>query len=214
MGLLDMDMEKCKLCGSCAQPLPLKKKYHICLHCQLIWLDNSHLLSPQAERERYRKHNNDLNNPGYTQMFRDFLDLVEPHSQGMRALDFGSGPSPVLAEILGQRGWNTEIYDPYFAPDFSFAGKEFDLITCTEVVEHIADPWPVWQLLTKCLAARGILAVMTRLHSGPDQFRDWWYIRDTTHVCFYSRVTMEWLAVALGLKIIYCRDNIIVFSLN
>lgn len=200
-------MKACKLCKSQTQPLSLKKLYHWCGFCGFIWLDSEYYLEPDAERERYLEHNNVPENQGYVQMFGDFLAKVEPWSRKGRALDFGCGPGPVLADILKKRGWDTDIYDPFFAPESVFLDKKFQLITCTEVMEHIAEPLPVWKLLADALADGGVLAVMTHLHPGPDSLKDWWYIRDATHVSFYSRATMTWLARTLGLKEVYCDER-------
>jgi hypothetical protein len=155
---------------------------------------------------RYLEHNNDPTNPGYVKMFEDFLDVTLPWCQGHRALDFGSGPGPVLAGILRDKGWEVDLYDPYFAPDRAFVQHRYNLITCTEVMEHVKDPLATWQLLAGCLERDGVLAVMTHFHSGTKSFKDWWYIRDATHVCFYNRSTMEWLAQEFGLSLVYCDD--------
>ena len=35
---------------------------------------------------------------------------------------------------------------------------------------------------------------MTRLVPDHEPFAQWYYKRDPTHVCFFSRTTFEWLA--------------------
>ena len=60
---------------------------------------------------------------------------------GKDLLDFGSGPSPVLGEILKEKyEFNVDIYDYYFKPEKNYIGKKYDVITCTEVIEHIVNP--------------------------------------------------------------------------
>ena len=199
-------MTKCKLCGSPSQQLKHKKLYHVCGNCELIWLDERDVLAPGPEKERYLEHNNDPDNQGYRKMFMDFLDMVESRCKGQRALDFGSGPGPVLAGILRDRGWDVDIYDPYFAPDEAFKQCKYNLVTCTEVMEHVSDPLITWRSLVERLDTGGVLAVMTHFHPGVQKFKDWWYIRDATHVGFYNRITMEWLAQELGLKMLFCDD--------
>jgi len=199
-------MIKCKLCGGASQPLQYKELYHICGTCQLIWLDDSHVLPPGLEKGRYLEHNNDQDSTGYVKMFEDFLSQVEPWSRGESALDFGSGPGPVLADIMRKRGWRVDIYDPYFAPGQDCLKQEYNLITCTEVIEHVRHPLKVWQQLRNCLTPDGTLAVMTLFHPGLEGFEKWWYRRDSTHICFYNRVTMEWIAENLGLSLSSCDD--------
>lgn len=197
---------RCKLCTNDGQPLYLNKLYYYCNRCQLIWLDEGDIVSRQDEEQRYLEHNNDLNDAGYVNMFNKFLAEIKPWCIGQRALDFGSGPGPALAHILTKQGWSVDIYDPYFAPDRDFLTKKYDLITCTEVLEHVQHPFAVWKQLTDCLGSRGTLAVMTHFHFGPVEFKDWWYRRDKTHICFYNRFTMEWIAEKLGLALVYCDD--------
>ena len=108
-------------------------------------------------------------------------------------MDFGCGPGPVLKVLLNRLGIDVDIYDPYFYPDKVFEGKQYDLITCTEVFEHLKNPLEIITLLESLLKENGILAVMTLFHTTSDNFCKWWYRRDPTHICFYSPKTFKWL---------------------
>ena len=64
-----------------------------------------------------------------------------------------------------------------------------------------------FKLFTTLLKPQGILAVMTLFHQNDQEhFQDWFYIRDPSHISFFTRNTMEYIAKEVGLKIIYC-DN-------
>ena len=146
-----------------------------------------------VEKRLYCNHNNSFANEGYVRMFRKFIDdFIEPYSGEMKtALDFGSGPGPVLATLLREHGMDVDIYDVYFSPEKSYENKTYDLITCTEVLEHLKDPLPTLRLLVDHLNSQGILAVTTMFHPGVgEEFQNWWYRRDRTHICFYTNRTL------------------------
>ncbi|MCF7941670.1 MAG: class I SAM-dependent methyltransferase [Spirochaetia bacterium] len=181
--------------------------YHRCPACRFIAKDPQHLLSPEAELRLYDYHNNSIDDPRYVAYFYRFLeDAVFGYAgSGRRGLDFGSGPSPVLAQILERyHGYEMDIYDLYYAPERIYRGKRYDLLTCTEVLEHLQDPLPYFRLFRQLLGEQGILSVMTLFH--PDdrkQFFDWHYIRDATHISFYTLETLHCIAEQTGLQILH-----------
>ena len=109
------------------------------------------------------------------------------------ALDFGCGPEPVLKVLLNRLGLEVDIFDLYFFPQEVFINKKYDLITCTEVFEHLKNPLDTLVLLESLLNENGILAVKTLFHTTCNDFRNWWYRRDSTHICFYSQHTFKWI---------------------
>lgn len=152
-----------------------------------------------TQRRIYDLHQNDDGDVRY----RGFLDrlaapLVERLSPGMRGLDYGCGPGPVLARMLVERGFAMNVYDPLYADDRSALAQRYDFITCSEVAEHFHQPGNDFTRLASLLEARGWLAVMTELLTPDRDFALWHYPRDPTHVCFYSARTFEWLAAHHG----------------
>lgn len=197
---------RCPLCREtrsrslAARPHP-GGSYRHCRRCDLIFATSGGLLSPRQEKERYLAHDNTHDNEGYVSMLSRFLErAVLPFSEPGRALDFGCGPGPVLADLLGDRGYQVEVYDPFFYPDRRPLGESYQLITCTEVVEHVTRAQETWALLFSLLSPGGVLAVMTHFHPGPGLFEDWWYHRDPTHIRFYSPQTFRYLSRHLGLE--------------
>ncbi len=180
---------QCKICqNDKLVELTIGNIYYYCSKCGLIFIDPEFIVSPEKERSRYEEHNNDFNNKGYVNMFNKFIDkTVRPYIESIdKALDFGCGPGPVLAEILQKEGIKVDIYDPYFFPDKIFAGKKYDLITATEVFEHLQEPFSIMETLINHLNSGGYLAIMTNFHPGVDKFKDWYYHRDITHITFYN----------------------------
>ncbi|NQU18321.1 MAG: class I SAM-dependent methyltransferase, partial [Candidatus Saganbacteria bacterium] len=97
--------------------------------------------------------------------------------------------------LLRKEGFRTDIYDKYFSPEKVYTNKKYDLITATEVFEHLKDPVAILKLLKSHLNKNGVLAVMTLFHPKDiEQFKKWWYRRDSTHIAFYTPKTFEYMA--------------------
>ncbi|MGE4158547.1 MAG: class I SAM-dependent methyltransferase [Planctomycetota bacterium] len=143
------------------------------------------------------------------------LETRLPSTQ-QEGLDFGSGPGPVLAQLLAERGHRVALFDPHFAPDPAVLERRYDFVTCTEVVEHFREPGREWDKLMSLLKPGGWLGIMTKLADrwleSPELFATWFYIRDLTHLCFYSRRTIQYLARCHGLRVEWGRDDMILLQ--
>ncbi|NLN45029.1 MAG: class I SAM-dependent methyltransferase [Clostridiaceae bacterium] len=198
----------CPVCGAVARTLlhPADRRvFHRCGGCGFSWLDAAHQLCADEERARYRLHRNTEDDPGYVAYLRGFIErALRPHlpTGPCDALDFGCGPTPVLARLLEQDlGCRTAVYDLYFFPQTPEPGTLFDLVTATEVAEHLSDPVAAFRELAGLLRPEGILGIMTLLSPEDDvAFLDWFYLRDRTHRAFYSRGALACLAGASGLQ--------------
>lgn len=175
------------------------RRYGTCAACGLIQMAPDDHPTPAAERAHYGTHRNDAADPGY----RTFLDrLVDPLvarlPAGAAGLDFGSGPGPALAEMLGTRGFRVYLYDPFFAPDAAALDRRYDFITCTETAEHFFHPADEFERLDRMLRPGGWLGIMTELYREHVPFAQWRYARDPTHACFYRPETLHWIAERFG----------------
>jgi hypothetical protein len=178
------------------------KQYYKCGHCAFIFLDPAQIVAPVTEKKRYEQHQNSFENAGYVQMFRTFIEQIKPFLKEPteRALDFGCGPVPVLARLLENEGIKeVHVYDKYFYPGRTLKKTDYDLITCTEVVEHLAEPLKYFKLFHSLLSECGMLAVSTNFYPpAPGDFIKWWYKNDITHISFFSMRTISWIAAHLG----------------
>lgn len=185
----------------------IKSIYHKCSNCEFIFKDVSCYLTPEQEQKIYNTHNNSIDDPVYGAYFQSFIDqcAIEVSNSSSVALDFGSGPEPVLALLLKRNyGYEVDIYDKYYAPEKVYEGKQYDLITATEVVEHLIDPLAYFELFKSLLKPGGVLAIMTQFHHNDEkQFEHWHYRRDESHVSFFTPKTMTFIAGQVGLEIIY-----------
>lgn len=211
----------CPLCRSDQSelvPHRNRRSYFHCFSCSLIFLDPHLRLSPKEELERYQQHRNDPRDLGY----RDFLSrLSEPTLAYLKApakgLDFGCGPSPVLAGLFQDVGHQMEIYDPFFFNQTDVLKESnYDFVLGSEVVEHFHSPVVSWQLLISCVRRGGIVAVMTSTvvlkKAWKEWFFSWYYADDPTHVCFYSDESFDYLANQFGLELLDApRESVRIF---
>lgn len=222
MNVKNSTVNPCIICHSDTRIItdPILKKpepvvYHVCKTCELIRKAPFSHPSHKDEKTLYTHHNNSMENVGYVNMFNRFIAAaVDPFITTGSGLDFGSGPGPVLYELLKQKGFTMTHYDPYFHKDETALNTTYDLITSTEVFEHLSDPLTTFKTLANMLNKNGILAIMTSFHPKNDEtFLSWWYRRDPTHIAFYTEKTFEHLTNATNLTQIYSNHkNIIVFK--
>lgn len=198
---------ECKLCGS-GNILEVTKNedtYYYCQCCNLIFVKENAIVSCEKEKQRYEDHDNTHDNKGYLKMFEKFItEVIEPYQDEINSiLEFGCGPGPVLADLLEEKGFEVDKYDPYFFPEKIYQGQQYDLITSTEVFEHLRNPYQIIKELLLHISEGGYLAIMTSFHPGLNDFEDWWYPWDPTHITFYNLETFYWIAAEFDLKLVY-----------
>lgn len=123
-------------------------------------------------------------------MFHAILNYC---SNGRNGFDFGSGPSPVLAMILERNyHFSMDIYDLFYSPHKIYESQKYDLVTVTEVIEHLLNPLQYFHLFKILLKEDSILRIMTLFHpKDRGIFVEWHYVRDMSHISFYTPKTMK-----------------------
>lgn len=203
-----MSRPLCKICRNPARiwkDLQFGTELFYCPDCEYLFKDATARVSPEKEKAIYLLHENTPENTGYVQMLQTFVEkAILPHGRHLRtALDFGCGPGPVLASLLDKQGYQARVYDPYFADRTEVLSRQYDLITATEVLEHLNSPLVELKKLAEILNPEGILAVMTLFHPNNETAcQDWWYRRDPTHIGFFTPVTLKRIARLLGLDLL------------
>lgn len=199
----------CTICDANCDDLDVKNiRYYVCNDCGFIFKDRDSLLSSSEEKSRYDMHHNSIENTGYVEMFMRFIKAaVNPYAKDGKALDFGCGPGPVLMQLLEKLGFDVHGYDPFYSPKKVYEGEKYKLITCTETCEHFYDPIKEFRLMAQLLEEDGVIAVQTEFKPSTQEFRNWYYIKDDTHVGFYDRKVFEKIAELTGLKVVHCDDK-------
>ena len=113
-------------------------------------------------------------------------------------------------EILKKDGYLVDLYDPFFYPNKSIFSNKYNFITCTEAAEHFFNPQKEFESMDSILEDNGILAIMTSFLSNIEDFENWYYRRDPTHVVFYSQETFKVIARQRNWKY-WIEDRNIVF---
>ncbi len=190
-----------------------QRDYYRCSNCNLIHVPPFQYLSGENELAEYDKHQNSQSDPGYRKFLsRLFNPLNSRLSSGSFGLDFGSGSGPTLSVMFEETGHHMHIYDPFYAPDKEVLLQQYDFITTSEVVEHFHSPAVSLDLLWSILKPGGWLGIMTKLALDKEAFSKWHYKDDLTHVCFYSKETMNWLANSWQIKPLYFGNDVILFQ--
>ncbi len=147
-------------------------------------------------------------------MFEDFLDYFWNNIEPKSVLDFGSGSKPVLCKLIEQRGAKVDYYDKFYQTNKVYKNKKYDLITSTEVFEHLENPKNILSLLARHLTPNGTIALMTLFHTNnEDDFLKWWYRRDPTHITFFTPKSITILAKKCGLKVLkHDRKRVIILT--
>ncbi len=189
------------------------REFFECAECDLAFVPPRFHLSADAELERYLMHDNDIHDVGYrgflSRLWNELKPSLRPASSG---LDFGCGPGPALACMMREQGFAIELYDPFFFPNREALEARYDFITCTETAEHLRKPAETFALLDSLLADGGKLGVMTGMLDDRAAFAAWGYQRDPTHVAFYTRRAMRWIARRFGWRVEFPADNVTIFT--
>ena len=80
-----------------------------------------------------------------------------------------------------------------------------------QVVEHLRDPQKELERLWTCLKQGGWLGIMTKSVARQEEFSQWYYKNDPTHVCFFSRETFVWLAHQWNAEVIFAEGDVVLF---
>ena len=189
------------------------REFYECRICDLAFVPPEFHLPPDAEMQRYLMHDNDLEDGRY----RAFLSRLWSHlrpllDEGEYGLDYGCGPGPALVQMMTEDGFRVEKYDLYFFSDPSPLGEAYDFITCTETIEHLKNPREVFALFDSILRPGGKVGIMTGILDDRSEFGEWYYQRDPTHIAFYTRRTLNWVAARMSWNVEYPTGSVTIFT--
>jgi SAM-dependent methyltransferase len=203
-------------CPLCHTLLEVKKNeaYHDCQVCGSIVKDKAYYLSAADEKARYEEHNNDVFDLGYQKFTSPITNFIlEHYNEKHLGLDFGSGTGPVITHQLLQKGFQINLYDPYFAPFENHLRLRYDYIFSCEVFEHFYQPNVEIKRLTALLKPGGRLIIMTHTFINQKTFNDWYYIKDPTHVFIYTPKSFDFIAKCFNYEIEKLTERFVVLRL-
>lgn len=185
----------CPLCGSESVVFFDRDKfrnYIECKECSLVYVPRDEIISPLEEKKRYDAHKNNEQD----QRYRDYLGQIAESfslylSPGSSGLDFGSGKTKVMEEILRDKNFEIQSYDLFYHPDQIIFERKYDFVLMIEVIEHLRDLQSEIEKLKNLLAPAGKLVIKTKLIPEKGLFSKWFYKRDLTHVQFFTEKSLR-----------------------
>lgn len=204
----------CRLCGWMRTIFfygDKRRQYYKCPRCEIVFVPAAFILPDEAEKAEYDLHQNTEGDAGYEKFLSRAADpLIAyihkqfPDNQKKKGIDFGCGPTPVLATMLSKQLTECDVgvYDKFYFPENEHLLSEegtYNFVISTEVAEHLSDPLRVLKQLWKTLKYDGgVLVIMTKRVEGTvEKFCNWHYIRDPTHITFYHENSFRWLSTSL-----------------
>jgi SAM-dependent methyltransferase len=176
------------------------RTYRRCTVCAATFLDQAQRPGREAEYAHYLTHENDPADPRYRAFLARLAGplIARLGPAPLDGLDYGAGPGPALVRMLQEAGHRVAVYDPFFAPHPAPLDATYDFITCTEAAEHFHDPAAEFARFDRLLRPGGWLGLMTMFQTDDAAFAAWHYRCDPTHVVFYKRDTLAFVADRLG----------------
>jgi hypothetical protein len=209
-------MTPCLLCHSESTALFFEgnsQRFLECRDCGTVFRDPGTFISNEDERLRYLTHNNDVEDKRYQKFVSPITSsVIKSFTNASVGLDFGAGTGPVISKILVDQGYRMELYDPFFHPDKKVLQLTYDFIVCCEVIEHFHKPLDEFKLLKSLLKAEGKLFCMSDLLMNKEDFENWYYKDDPTHVIFYSEENLSWIRDKVGFSELRIDERLIELS--
>ncbi len=207
--------EFCPLCGTpdpASVAIPSPRPIRRCSRCRLLFVPPGEHLTPDEEKACYDTHENYPDDPRYRAFLSRLADpLMARLRPGAEGLDYGAGPGPALQAMLEEAGHPTAVWDPFYHRNTIVLECSYDFITCTETAEHFHDPGQEFLRLEGLLREEGWLGVMTQPPPPDHELATWYYLRDPTHVCFYPRRTLSWIADRFGWEATFLPQGVTLF---
>lgn len=207
----------CPLCQHSSASLfytDARREYWRCDRCALVFVPPRYYLTPELEKAEYDKHENIVDDPGYRRFLGHLADpLLAMMPPACQVLEFGCGPGPALAAMLREAGHDVALYDAFYYPDRSvLESNRYDVLTATEVIEHLHHPAREIAAWLDYLKPHGLLGIMTKTVINAERFAKWHYKNDQTHICFYCPETFDYIASEYSLKWQALADDAFLFS--
>jgi 2-polyprenyl-3-methyl-5-hydroxy-6-metoxy-1,4-benzoquinol methylase len=189
--------------------------YFICDTCGAYIKNQDFYINSLQEKAVYEEHNNDVNDIGYQNFTSPITKaILAKFTSKHLGLDYGCGTGPVISKLLKDKGYQIELYDPYFYPNENYLNYQYDYIFSCEVFEHFYQPKKEIEKLLAVLKPTGSLLIMTLVYDSEIDvdFKNWYYRKDPTHVFIYTKKTIQFIADKYKLKTKIENNRMIIFE--
>jgi len=207
---------KCPLCSSSSYKLfytDLKHEFYECNTCKILFRPQSNILNSKKEKERYDAHENTIHNDGYINFVKPITNFIlENYLPKNKGLDFGSGPSSVIAAEVFKQNYKMDSYDLYYHNNSELLNNKYDYISACEVIEHFKEPYKEFTQLFSMLTANGCLVCKTDIYNSSIDFKSWYYKNDPTHITIFQKESFEWIAKEFSISLTI-NDRVIIFRI-
>lgn len=215
--------EKCPICSNAdLTSLGEKNSFEIvkCNHCITLFSKPKDNLQPDFyDYNNYYRDKNLITLDFVYETYREVVRGVESYRVNNRFLDVGCGAGALL-EVANEMKWETHgIEISKTAVKFmkdrglnvfeggleqaGFPDNYFDVITCTEVIEHVTDPKSLINEMSRILSPKGVLW-MTTPHScglsGTLLKTKWCNIYPPEHLTLFSIKSLKLCLEDAGFK--------------
>lgn len=202
----------CTLCNTLLN-IKADEFYFICQTCGAYVKDKKFYVSQNQEKARYVEHNNDVDDIRYQKFTSPITEaIIDNHSKEDLGLDYGCGTGPVISKQLLDKGFQINLFDPFFYPEQDYLHYQYDYIFSCEVFEHFYEPKQEIEKLLLLLKPNGKLYIMTHLYSNKSDFKNWYYRKDPTHVFVFTKKTIEFIVNNNNLIIEKLTDRLIIIK--
>jgi 2-polyprenyl-3-methyl-5-hydroxy-6-metoxy-1,4-benzoquinol methylase len=213
---------KCPICDSIAKKnIGEKNSFRIneCKGCLTIYVEKIEDSINYFDYSNYYGEDN-LNIPDFIfDTYRNTIKDFEPYRNTNRFLDVGCGAGTLLdigkelnwdvfgvevskpaAEHLSKRGLN--VFHGTLE-EANFPNNNFDVITCTEVIEHVTNPKELLKEIARIITPKGILWMTTphsRGLSGRLLGANWSAVAPPEHLNLFSVESLKMCLEEVGFK--------------
>jgi SAM-dependent methyltransferase len=182
--------------------------YHLCSDCGHLTAGAIDSLPGYGGEEYFKEI--DTGWEGRNKRILEFIGLIVQLpgvalSRRSAILDFGCGSGRLVCD-LNRAGFVAYGFEPYLEAsessermfaDWMQVGRtlgQANLITCTEVFEHLRNPDEVVQNISELLGPRGYLLISTDSYKERTHTEDWYYLNPAAgHVSIFSEKSLTML---------------------
>jgi len=123
------------------------------------------------------------------QQVASIFSLLFTEKNYISGLDYGGG-SGHLSDALNQMGYAFEYYDPHYGEP-NKPRENFNLITCIEVFEHVADVGALVDDLDRMCSGDGGVFFTTAVSDHLERCQGWIYcVPRSGHITFFSQKSL------------------------